>query len=144
MRVTAISMVRNEADVIEAFVRHHAEIVDELVVVDHRSVDGTDEMLRALAEEGLPLRVRSEDSPVQRQNVVMTGLMREAAADGGADWVLPLDADEFLVAPQGSVRDRAGRPSRRQTVERRHAALRPDPGRSSGRAERAAPAAVPA
>jgi hypothetical protein len=34
----------------------------------------------------------------------MTGLMREAAADGGADWVLPLDADEFLVAPDGSVR----------------------------------------
>ena len=104
MRVTAISMVRNEADVIEAFVRHHAEIVDELVVVDHRSVDGTDETLRALAAEGLPLRVRGEDSSVHRQNVVMTGLMREAAADGGADWVLPLDADEFLVAPQGSVR----------------------------------------
>src|SRR4051812_18066628 len=103
MRVTAISMVRNEADVIEAFVRHHAEIVDELVVVDHRSVDGTDETLRALVAEGLPLRVRAEDSPVQRQNVVMTDLMRTAAADG-ADWVLPLDADEFLAAPQGSVR----------------------------------------
>jgi hypothetical protein len=98
-------MVRNEADVIEAFVRHHAEIVDELVVVDHRSVDGTDETLRALAAEGLPLRVRAEDSPVQRQNVVMTGLMREAAANGGADWILPLDADEFLVVPEGSVRD---------------------------------------
>jgi len=90
--------------VIEAFVRHHAEIVDELVVVDHRSVDGTDETLRALAAEGLPVRVRAENSAVQRQNVVMTDLMRQAAADGGADWVLPLDADEFLVAPEGSVR----------------------------------------
>ena len=137
-------MVRNEADVIEAFVRYHAEIVDELVVVDHRSVDGTDETLRALVAEGLPLRVRAEDSPVQRQNVVMTGLMREAAVDGGADWVLPLDADEFLVAPAGERARRAGRPSRRQTLERRHAALRPDPGRSAGRAERAAPADVPA
>jgi hypothetical protein len=98
-------MVRNEADVIEAFVRHHAEIVDELVVVDHRSVDGTDETLRALVAEGLPLRVRAENSPIQRQNVIMTGLMREAAVDGDADWILPLDADEFVVAPQGSVRD---------------------------------------
>ena len=104
VRVTAISMVRNEADVIEAFVRYHAEIVDELIVVDHRSVDGTDETLRALMAEGLPLRVRAEDSPMQRQNVVMTGLMREAVVDGGADWVLPVDADEFVIAPQGSVR----------------------------------------
>ena len=48
MKIVAISMVRNEADVIEAFVRHHAGLVDELIVVDHRSIDGTDELLREL------------------------------------------------------------------------------------------------
>jgi hypothetical protein len=103
VKITAITMARNEADVIEAFVRHHAEIVDELVVADHRSVDGTSELLTALAAEGLPLTVRFEDSPMHRQNAVLTGLMREAAA-AGADWVVPLDSDEFLVAPNGTVR----------------------------------------
>ena len=97
-------MVRNEADVIEAFVRHHAEVLDAMIVVDHCSSDGTDELLHALAAEGLPLSVRKERSLVHRQDVILTALMREAAADGGADWVVPLDADEFLVAPDGDAR----------------------------------------
>lgn len=96
-------MVRNEGDVIEAFVRHHAELVDELIVIDHCSTDGTDELLRTLAAEGLPLSVRSERSLVHRQNVILTRLMRKAAAQG-ADWIVPLDADEFLVARGGNVR----------------------------------------
>jgi hypothetical protein len=96
-------MVRNEGDVIEAFVRHHAEVVDELVVVDHRSADGTGELLAALAAEGLPVKVGAERSLVHRQNAVMTRLMREAATVGGADWVVPLDADEFLIAPGAEV-----------------------------------------
>ncbi len=101
-------MVRNEADVIEAFVRHHAEVLDAMIVVDHCSSDGTDELLRALAAEGLPLSVRTERSVVHRQDVLLTALMREAASSGGADWVVPLDADEFLVAPGGNVRDVLG------------------------------------
>lgn len=103
MKVTAISMVRNESDVIEAFVRHHAELVDELIVIDHCSTDGTGELLETLAAEGLPLSLRHERSLVHRQNVVLTALMREAAS-GGSDWIVPLDADEFLVAPDGDVR----------------------------------------
>ncbi len=97
-------MVRNEGDVIEAFVRHHAELLDEMVIVDHCSTDGTGELLHMLAAEGLPLSVRQEHSPVHRQNMILTALMREAATSGGADWVLPLDADEFLVAPERDAR----------------------------------------
>jgi hypothetical protein len=127
VRVTAITMVRNESDLIEAFVRHHAQIVDELVVVDHRSADGTDEIVAALAAEGLPVKLRSERSPVQRQNVVMTQLMKEAAA-GGSDWVVPLDADEFLIAPDGEVRDVLAdlRPERPWTVDMRLYVPTPD------------------
>jgi Glycosyl transferase family 2 len=101
-------MVRNEADVIEAFVRHHAEVLDAMIVVDHCSSDGTDELLHALAAEGLPLSVRKEHSLVHRQDVILTALMREAATSGGADWVVPLDADEFLVSREGDARDVLG------------------------------------
>jgi hypothetical protein len=96
VKLAVVSMVRNEADVIESFVRHHAAVVDEFLIADHRSEDGTGELLRALAGEGLPLRIYEERSLVQRQNDVLTGLMRRAARR--AHWVLPLDADEFLVA----------------------------------------------
>lgn len=89
-------MARNEEDVLEAFVRHHTALVDELVVVDHRSIDRSPEILESLVVEGLPVTVRAEDSSVHRQHRVLTELMREAVTERGADWVLPLDADEFL------------------------------------------------
>lgn len=127
MKIVAISMVRNEADVIEAFVRHHVGVVDQLVIVDHRSVDGTDEIVAALAGEGLPVRLLQEHSRVQRQNAVMTWLMRNASTGEKADWVLPLDADEFLVAPGTAVRDvLASSPQRPLAVDMRPYVPTPD------------------
>ena len=38
-------MVRNEADILEAFVRHNLTVLDRMLVVDHGSMDGTAEML---------------------------------------------------------------------------------------------------
>ncbi len=50
-----IAMVKNEADVIEAFVRHNLAFMDALVIIDNDSVDGTREILVQLIQEGLPL-----------------------------------------------------------------------------------------
>ena len=41
-------MLRNEADVVESFVRHNLSLLDGLLVVDHGSSDGTSEILDAL------------------------------------------------------------------------------------------------
>lgn len=38
-------MVRNENDVIESFVRHNLELMDEMHIIDHGSSDGTREIL---------------------------------------------------------------------------------------------------
>ena len=112
MRTVGISVVRNEADVIEAFVRHHTAQLDRIVVVDHRSQDNTAEIVRSLADEGLAVELRTDGSPAQRQTQLLSELMHEVA--GEADWVVPLDADEFLVAEGGSVREvLAGAPSDR-------------------------------
>ena len=40
-----VSMVRDEADVIEGTLRHMADEVDELIVADNGSVDGTTDIL---------------------------------------------------------------------------------------------------
>jgi hypothetical protein len=96
MRLFGVTMVRNEADVIEAFVRHNLTVLDGLVIVDHGSIDGTPGILAKLQAEGLPLRVERDADPVYRQSEVMTALTREALARDGADFVFALDADEFL------------------------------------------------
>jgi hypothetical protein len=41
MRLAAVTMVRSECDIIEAFVRHNAAFFDRLYILDHRSTDTT-------------------------------------------------------------------------------------------------------
>lgn len=100
MQIAVISMVRNEADIIESFVRHAASFADKLYIVDHASTDGTYEILQQLAAEGLPLSVQQFSESEQAQAEVMTDLMEQAFAAEG-DFVLPLDADEFLLPDGG-------------------------------------------
>jgi len=98
MRLVAVTCVRNEIDIIEAFARHTLALVDHLVVLDNGSQDGTGDVLRALAKEGLPLKIVEDPSLGQYQWQRMTYLMREwAVGRYGADWVVALDGDEFLV-----------------------------------------------
>jgi hypothetical protein len=98
MGAVIVTVVRNELDILEAFVRYHAELVDLLVVADHRSIDGSLELLLELQAEGLPLEVRSLTAPALRQGRTTTMLVRDVARRIGADHVLPLDADEFLTS----------------------------------------------
>jgi hypothetical protein len=99
--VVAISTVKNEIDIVEAFVRHTLAFVDHLVIADNGSTDGTLDILRALEREGLPLTVTEDRSAGKYLSQRMTRLMREEAAKRhGADWIVPLDADEFLVVPE--------------------------------------------
>jgi uncharacterized radical SAM superfamily Fe-S cluster-containing enzyme len=98
MRSVAISCVKNEIDIVEAFARHTLALVDHLVVLDNGSQDGTVDVLHALAKEGLSLEIVEDPSPGQYQPQRMTRLMREhAVARYDADWVFPLDGDEFLT-----------------------------------------------
>lgn len=103
VKAVLISVVRNEIDILECFIRYHAEIFDELLVVDHRSVDGSLDLLADLHREGLPIEVRSVSAPEFRQRQLMTELMWEVGATG-ADLVAPLDADEFLTTDEGDMR----------------------------------------
>lgn len=98
MRIVGVSMVRNEADLIESFVRHHAALLDRLLVVDHGSTDGTREILAALQAEGLPLWIAETRALANKQAQVLTQAMRDLVRREGADVALALDADEFLRA----------------------------------------------
>ncbi len=89
-------MVRNEADILEAFIRHNLTVLDRMLIVDHSSMDGTEQILASLVREGLPLvamRDESQGYPLQAMIVTLT---RKAFAEEGADFVFPLDCDEFV------------------------------------------------
>lgn len=99
MRLVAVSIVKNEADIIEAFVRHTRAWVDHHLVFDHDSTDGTREILGALQREGLPLSLFTDDALGNLQQTRSNELSRLAVTRFAADWILPLDADEILTGP---------------------------------------------
>ncbi len=96
-KIVLVTMVKNEADIIESFVRHSLTFADEIIVANHMSTDCTGEILASLLNEGLPLTIRDLHEVELAHGLVMTGLMWEAIDEHGADIVLPTDADEFLV-----------------------------------------------
>lgn len=103
MSVWGIARVKDEADIIEATVRRMAGEVDQLMIVDNASTDGTREILLELAED-LPLMVADDLDVGYLQSLKMTQLAH-LAADRGASWVVPFDADERWYSPFGRVAD---------------------------------------
>ena len=104
MHAVGISTIRNEADVVEVFVRHHLRVLDRLLVVCHFSQDESASILRSLADEGLPLELAEESRPVHDQAALMTALARAAVEKHGAELVVALDADELLIGTEGDAR----------------------------------------
>jgi hypothetical protein len=102
MKIAGVSMVRNAADLIAVSALHHLHSgLDVLYVVDNASTDGTDAVLARVARE-LPVKWLRDDGPFN-QGGVMTELARTASREG-ADWIIPIDADEFWWTAGGDLR----------------------------------------
>lgn len=102
MTVAAIMMVRDEADIIEHTLRHTAGQVDLVLVADNLSVDGTRSILELVADELGDIIILDDEDPRFLQSAKMS-LLAVAAAMNGADWIVPVDADEIWTAPDGTV-----------------------------------------
>lgn len=92
-QVWAVTMVRDEADVILPLLDHlTGEGVDGVVVADNLSTDGTGGLLATTSAH-----VVRDPDPAYRQSEKMTALAAHARALAGTDdlWIVPLDADEI-------------------------------------------------
>ncbi len=96
MFITCIAMVKNEADIIEAFCRHNSLFFDMIFIVDNGSVDGTKDIILALAREGLPIIFSEDPEFAYRQSERMTRTFNNVCHAVSPDYVIILDADEFL------------------------------------------------
>lgn len=106
MRIVGATIVRNEADLIEAFVRHHAALLDGLLVIDHGSTDRTPAIVRQLAGEGLAVRLAHSGALGFRQASELTRAIAGWFAEAPFDVCFALDADEFIVGNGVAAIDR--------------------------------------
>ena len=129
MKIVMTLLVRDEADIVDDQIRYHLEQgIDFVVATDHRSVDGTTEILRRHEREGR-LHLIREDGEALRQSDWVTRMARLAATDFGANWVISSDADEFWWPREGSFREVLSSVPERFGAVRgiwRHFVLRPD------------------
>jgi hypothetical protein len=108
-RITALTMMRDEAPALLEWVAFQDVIgIDRIVVYTNDCRDGTDAMLDRLGRIGAPVLRR--DNPVPEGGKPQPVALRTAEKDPVAletDWLIVLDADEFLSIKVGGgqVRD---------------------------------------
>lgn len=86
-------MTRNEADLLRVnILRHLQTSCDRIIVVDNDSTDRSRSILKRLARK-YPIEWTAEKGTLD-QGEVVTAMLHEARSKG-ADWVIPLDTDEF-------------------------------------------------
>lgn len=102
--VWAVTMVKDEQDIIAATVNHlFSQGVDHIIVADNLSTDDTPAILARMAESNQRLHLAVDKEPAYYQAEKMSRLMHATWA-AGADWVIPFDADEFWFAEHGTLK----------------------------------------
>lgn len=104
-KIVSITAVKNEADIIESFIRYNLKVVDLMIILNNGSTDDTNYILDSLVKEGLPLVIIEDKDkyfePLEKYNL----LLKKAFEDYGADFVCAIDADEFLSCDSKHPRD---------------------------------------
>ena len=97
-RIAGVAMIRNECDIIELFLSINLRELDYIYLLDHQSDDGTRAIIEALQRDCPNISYTFWPDKEFRQAAAITSAVREIAAKGIFDYIVPLDADEFLVS----------------------------------------------
>lgn len=97
MKLVGTMVARNERWVLGVSLRAALMVVDEMILLDHASTDGTADLVARIADEH-PGRVHflSEENPVWHERTIRQRLVDAARNLGATHWIT-LDADEVLT-----------------------------------------------
>jgi hypothetical protein len=94
MRIGLVTMLRNEIDILPAWIDHIAEMFDEVVIMDHGSIDGTYEALRD--QSLIHMHLWQIEEPAYIQEAACAFAMRWLFQNTDVGAVVFLDGDEFI------------------------------------------------
>lgn len=94
MKLTVLSYIGAEDDIVQAFTEHTLRFADSLIAVS--TVEGpTRAFLHQLEQTEAPVRVVDHRPAYHDQHEILSALVPDAS--DSTDWILPLDADEFVA-----------------------------------------------
>jgi hypothetical protein len=109
MKLAALTFTRIDGDVLEEFLRHTARFVDHHYLGIMGSADSALAIAEALVVEGLPITIwRLSNRASLEGDPRMTGPFARLIFERlGCEYLLPLDADEFVLARDRDHLERA-------------------------------------
>lgn len=98
MKIISFTMVNNESEIIESFIRYNYNFIDEMVIIDNGCTDNTMQIIFNLIKEGYKISVYDESLEAYNQYRLDNKYLTKIIAEKNPDLIIPLDADEFLTA----------------------------------------------
>jgi glycosyltransferase involved in cell wall biosynthesis len=110
MKIAAITMVKNEEDIIYHSLLNMAEEgIDVIIVADNMSTDKTlaeiNKAKDVLNGSTCQIIILEDKEVGYYQSEKMTALAHKAYNEFSADWIIPMDADEIWFAHEGKISD---------------------------------------
>ncbi|NMM99120.1 glycosyltransferase family 2 protein [Bifidobacterium olomucense] len=100
MNIVSFTMVNNESEIIESFIRYNYNFVDRMFIIDNGCTDNTINILRKLINEGYNITIYDESLSAYDQFRLDNKYLNKIIDEYSPDMILPLDADEFLTGDQ--------------------------------------------
>ena len=100
MKIYSFVTVKDESDIIESFVRYNMNILDGMIISDNDSSDNTLEILYKLKDEGYNIDILIDKNDAFDQYKRRNELLQYTIKKYNPDWILPLDADEFIACDE--------------------------------------------
>jgi glycosyltransferase involved in cell wall biosynthesis len=96
--LAGVAMVKNEADIIELFIKINSRVFEKLYILDHNSEDRTAEIVEIMRSKGYPVELVRlvGESAAYNQAEITTRYVNQIANEKDHDFIMPIDGDEFL------------------------------------------------
>jgi hypothetical protein len=104
IQIIGVAMVKNEADIIELFIKINSRFFSEIHILDHQSSDSTAAIITKCQSWGYRIKYKllENDGTGFNQAEITTNYVQQVARDYDCDFIMPIDADEFPYFSPGS------------------------------------------
>lgn len=98
MKIVSFTMVNNESEIIESFVRYNYNFLDEMYIIDNGCTDNTIKILHNLKNDGYKIVIYDESLEAYDQFRLDNKYLNKIIEESNPDLIIPLDADEFIIS----------------------------------------------